>query len=131
MNSIRVVRKVSRVASLPQRIAGAGKGWRNPLAVSAVPACAAFLWGALSLSAFGQPSGRTVAGITSDWSNGRPVPEVQITARNINKGTDRSTVSNTDGVFMFTDLEPGPYEFEAVKEGFRKASARSRVDDRQ
>jgi hypothetical protein len=57
------------------------------------------------------------------------VPEVQVTAHNLNKGTDRTTVSNTDGVFTFTNLEPGSYEFEAIKEGFRKSSARAQVGD--
>jgi hypothetical protein len=36
---------------------------------------------------------------------------VQVTAHNLSKRTDRATVSNTDGVFTFTNLEPGPYEF--------------------
>jgi hypothetical protein len=57
------------------------------------------------------------------------VPEVQVTAHNLNKHADRATVSNTDGVFTFTNLEPGSYEFEAIKEGFRKSSARAQVGD--
>ena len=129
MNSIKAVREVSQVAPLPRRVAVAGKGRRNPLAIPIVPTCAAFFWGALSLAAFGQPSAGLVGGITRDSSSGKPVPEVQVTAHNLNKGTDRATVSNTGGVFTFTDLEPGPYEFEAIKEGFRKSSARAQVDD--
>jgi hypothetical protein len=92
-----------------------------------VPACAAFFWGALSLTAFGQPAAALVHGITRDSSDGKAVPEVQVTAHNLNKHADRATVSNTDGVFTFTNLEPGPYQFEAIKEGFRKSSARAQV----
>src|SRR5258708_16514804 len=129
MNSIKAVREVSQVAPLPRRVAAAGKGGRNPLAIAVVQACAAFFWGALSLTAFGQPTAGLAGGITRDSSSGKPVPEVQVTAHNLNKGTDRATVSNTGGVFTFTNLEPGPYEFEAIKEGFRKSSARAQVDD--
>ena len=122
MNSIKVVRELSQVAPLPRRVAATGKGRRNSLAIPVVPACAAFFWGALSLTAFGQPAAVLVGGITRDSSSGKPVPEVPVTARNLNKRTDHATVSNTDGVFTFTNLEPGPYEFEAIKEGFRKSS---------
>jgi hypothetical protein len=126
MKSIRVVREVSRVAPLPRRTAVTGKGRRNPLTIPVVPACTAFLWGALSLTAFGQ-STATVGGVIRDSSTGKPVREVQIIAHNLNKGADRATVSNTDGVYMFTNLEPGPYEFEATKDGFQKSSARAQV----
>ena len=129
MNSIKVVREVGQVAPLPWRVAAAGRGRRNPLAIPVVPACAAFLWGALSLAAFGQHAGALVGGVTRDSSSGKPLPEVQVTAHNLNTGIDRATASNTDGVFTFTDLEPGPYEFEAIKEGFRKSSAGAQIGD--
>ena len=93
-------------------------------AAPVVPACAALLCAALSLTAFGQ----TVGGVTRDSSSGKPLAEVQVTAHNLNKGTDRATVSDTDGKFTFAGLEPGSYEFEAVKEGFQKLSARTEID---
>jgi hypothetical protein len=131
MNHTNVVREVSRVAPLLWRVAATGKGRRNLLAIHVVPACAAFFWGVFSLAAFGQPAATFVGGIIRDSSSGKPVPEVQVTAHNLNKRTDVATVSNTDGVFTFTNLEPGPYEFEAMKEGFRKSSARAQVGDLQ
>ena len=82
-------RELSQVALFPQTV------------------CAAFLWGALSLTAFGQATVGLVGGITRDSSSGKPVAEVQVTAHNLNKGTDRYTVSNADGVFTFTNVEPG------------------------
>jgi hypothetical protein len=56
---------------------------------------------------------------------------VQVTAYNLNKASGRTTVSKTDGAFTFTNLEPGPYEFEAIKEGFQKTSARAQVGELQ
>ncbi len=128
MNGIRVVREVSRVAPLPTRMAGAGEGRRHPLAIPVVPACTAFLWGALSLTAFSQPTA-AVGGSIRDSSSGKPVAEVQVIAHSLNKHADRATVSNTNGVYMFINLEPGAYEFEATKDGFQKSSARAQIGD--
>ena len=117
MNTIKSVLEVRQVAPLPGGVAATDKGRRHPFAVLVVPACAAFFWGALSLPAFGQASAALVGGITRDSSSGKPVAEVQVTAHNLNNRTHRVTVSNTDGAFTFTNLEPGPYEFEAIKTG--------------
>jgi hypothetical protein len=129
MNSISGLPEVSPVHPLPRTVAEAGKGRRNPLAIHVVPACAALLWGAWSLSAFGQSTVGVAGGITRDSSSGKPVPDVEVIAHNLKKGTDRATLTNTEGIFTFTNLESGAYEFEAIKEGFRKSSARAEVDD--
>ena len=129
MNSIRAAREVSQFARLLRNVAAAGKGRRNPLAIHVVPACAALLWAAWSLPAFAQATVGVAGGITRDSSSGKPVPEVEIIAHNLIKGTDRATLTNTEGIFTFTNLEPGTYEFEAIKDGFRKSSARAEVDD--
>jgi hypothetical protein len=97
------------------------------MALAFVPACTAFLWGALSLPAFGQATVGLVGGVARDSSSGKPVAEVQIIAHNLDRGTDRATVTNADGIFTFTNLEPGPYEFAAVKNGFQRSSARAEV----
>src|SRR5215469_1070223 len=131
MNCVEVVRGVSQFAPHPRKLASAGIIRRNPLSILLVPACPAFFFGALSLTAFGQPPAGFVCGITRDSSSGKPVPEVQVTAHNLNKGTDRNTVSNADGVFTFINLELGSYEFEAIKKGFRKLSARAQVNSLQ
>jgi hypothetical protein len=90
-------------------------------------ACAAFWLAALPVPAFGQVAFGLVGGITSDSSNGKPVAKAQIVAHNLDKGTDRTTVSDADGIFTFTNLEPGKYEFAAVKDGFMKSSTRVEV----
>jgi len=130
MNSFRGLREVS-VNPLPRTVAAAGKGRRNPLAIHVVPACTVLLWGAWSLPAFAQATVGVAGGITRDSSSGKPVPEVEVIAHNLKKGTDRATLTNIEGIFTFTNLEPGTYEFEAIKDGFRKPSARAEVDGLQ
>jgi hypothetical protein len=129
MNSIKALRELNQVNRFPRTAAAAGNGRRNPLSIHILAACAAFLCGAWSLPAFGQATVGVAGGITRDSSSGKPVAEVEVIAHNLNKGTDRATVTNTDGIFTFTTLEPGQYEFEAIKDGFRKSSARAEVDD--
>src|SRR5580704_9059906 len=109
MNSIRAAREVSQFAPLLRTVAAAGKGRRNPLAIHIVPACAALLWGAWSLPAFAQATVGVAGGITRDSSSGKPMAEVEVIAHNLKKGTARTTLTNTEGIFTFTNLEPGLY----------------------
>jgi len=95
----------------------------RPVPATVVPACAALLIATLSLPAFGQSSVGLVGGVTRDSSSGKPVAKVQIVAHNLSRNTDRTTVSDADGIFTFTNLEPGPYEVAATKDGFQKSSA--------
>jgi hypothetical protein len=88
---------------------------------------AALLSGTLSLPALGQGSVGLVGGIARDSASGKPVAAVQIIAHNLAKGTDRDTVTDADGIFTFTNLEPGSYEVAASKNGFQKSSARVEV----
>ena len=82
-----------------------------------------FLFGTLS---FGQSIG-LVGGIARDAASGRPLADAQISAHNLDKGTDDATVTGSDGIFTFTHLDPGAYEVAAVKKGFRKSSVRVEV----
>ncbi len=116
MNSMRAAREVSQLTR------------RNPLAIHVVPACAALLWGAWSLPAFAQATVGVAGGVARDSSSGKPLAEVEVIAHNLNQGADHATLTNIDGIFTFTNLEPGPYEFEAIKDGFRKSSMRAEVD---
>jgi hypothetical protein len=107
----------------PWRFAGIARKSRSLPTILAVPAFAAYLLGPLSLPAFGQASVGLLGGVTRDSASGKPVAEAQILAHNLVKGTDRATVSDASGIFTFTDLEPGPYEIAATKNGFQKSSA--------
>jgi Putative beta-barrel porin-2, OmpL-like. bbp2/Carboxypeptidase regulatory-like domain len=89
--------------------------------------CTIILVGALSHSMFGQNSVGLVGGIARDSVSGRPVAAAQIVAHSLAQGTDRATETGADGIFTFTNLEPGPYEFAATKNGFQKSSTRIEV----
>ena len=84
---------------------------------------AALLLGLLSLPAFGQVADGFIGGTARDSASGKPVPQVRIIAHNLAGGTDRTAVTDADGMYKFTDLEPGRYDVAATKTGFETASA--------
>jgi len=95
--------------------------------IAVVPACAAFLFAVLSVPAVGQPSVGLVGGVTRDSASRKPLAEAQILAHNLDNGMDRTTLSDADGIFTFTNLEPGNYEVAATKNGFQKSSVKIQV----
>jgi hypothetical protein len=107
-----------------------GKLRRNVRAMMAVRVSAALVLGLLSLPAHGQVADGLVGGVTRDPA-GKPLAEVQIVAHNLDRGTDQSTVTDADGIYTFTHLEPGKYDVAASKSGFQKASARIDIAARE
>lgn len=99
-------------------------------AISPLPVCLAIAFAALALPAFAQSPVGFVGGMTHS-SSGEPVAKVQIIAHNLTRNTDLTTVSDADGIFTFTNLEPGPYEVAALKDGFQKASTKVDVTARK
>ena len=123
MNKYKLVPDVlNRVISSPPT-STAGSRQAGSLTAFAIPICAAFLFGALSMPALGEEGLGLIGGITRESASGKPVAEVQIIAHNLDKGTDRATITGSDGLFTFTHLEPGHYEVAATKNGFQKSSA--------
>ncbi len=88
--------------------------------------CIALLF-AVPVPSFGQSSVGLVGGVTSDFASGKPVGKAEIVAHNLYGGKDSTTLSDGDGIFTFTNLEPGRYEVAATKEGFQKASTQVEV----
>jgi hypothetical protein len=88
----------------------------------------ALLLGLLALPAFGQVPDGYVGGMARESASGKPVAEVRIVAHNVDKGTDLFTVTDTSGMYKFTNLEPGRYDVAATKSGFQKASATVEVE---
>ena len=75
------------------------------LLLSAVmPACLILQVAALTLPAFGEESYGGIGGVARDSATGQPVAQTQITAHNVEKNTDRTAASGTDGVFSITNL---------------------------
>jgi hypothetical protein len=81
--------------------------------------CAAFLSGQTPVGLIG--------GVARDAASGKPVAQVLIIAHSVSRGIDSTALTNADGIFTFTNLEPGAYEVAASKEGFQKSSARVEV----
>jgi hypothetical protein len=117
----------SRQRSFLRWTAAAVAGESGHFLTTVVTACAAFLFAVLSVPAFGQAPVGLVGGVTRDPGSGKPVAAAQIVAHNMDKGTDSAAVTDADGIFTFTKLEPGRYEFVATKDGFQKSSAQAEV----
>lgn len=71
-----------------------------------------------------QASGR-ITGVITD-TTGAAVPDVSITATNVQTGEKRSSQSNATGTYVLSPLAIGDYTVEARKEGF-KASLQSGI----
>src|SRR5579862_7237388 len=81
--------------------------------------------------AFGGSESGLVGGVARDAATGKPGEDARIVAHPVGQGADRTTVTSADGIFTFTDLEPGRYEFAAMKSGFQKSTARVDVAARR
>jgi hypothetical protein len=79
---------------------------------------AAVLGALLSVSALAQASLATVTGVISDTVDA-VVPGAQVAIRNTETNATRTMSSSGDGVFVITNLPPGPYELSVTMGGFR------------
>lgn len=68
--------------------------------------------------AIGQLPTATILGVVKDAS-GAVVPGVSLTARNVETGQSRNTVSASDGSYRFPALAVGTYEVRAEQSGFQ------------
>src|SRR5512146_3001587 len=70
-----------------------------------------------SLIAFAQTETGTIKGTVAD-TTGAVVPSAKVTATSTTNGSIRSTVSNADGLFAITNLQPGLYDVKIEAQGF-------------
>jgi len=96
---------------------------RNLLFSAVAPAWIAFQLAALPIPASGQEVLGGVDGVTRDSASKQPVPQVRITAHDVNRGTDRTAISGPDGTFTIARLEPGTYQVAAARDGFIGSAA--------
>src|SRR5690349_21494859 len=75
---------------------------------------------ALAVSAQVLPVG-SVDGIVKDPS-GALLTGVKITLKNVDTQITRATMSNEEGYFFFPLVQPGSYEVDAEKAGFKKGT---------
>jgi hypothetical protein len=104
------------------------EGSQAPLRAAAAPATdvapnAAAPAAAITPAPVGRILFGFLGGVARNSSSGQPVPNAKITVHSVEKGTDRTAVSGSDGAFAVADLEPGHYEVTAAKEGYVKSSA--------
>jgi carboxypeptidase family protein len=88
---------------------------------------------AFSIAASAQETTGTITGTTTDQS-GAVLPGVTVTVRNIDTGTQRSVVTNSEGIYTATLLPIGNYEVTFELSGFQRVTARGitlHVNDRQ
>src|SRR5215217_1861658 len=78
-------------------------------------------------AAFGQqPATATLTGMISD-PHGASVPGVKITATQTATGLKRDTVSNGDGLYVFSNMSPGDYELRLEAKGFTTRVSKTSV----
>ena len=94
----------------------------NSLHYIVLPGCILFQL-ALSLAAYGQVPQAAVRGVACEAQTSKPIAEAQITAHNLDKGTDRTVFTGADGAYSISNLAPGRYQVTATREGFAKSSA--------
>src|SRR2546426_4100670 len=62
----------------------------------------------------------TLTGTITDPS-GAVLPNVRVTATNLNKGSITTVVSNDEGIYRLINLTPDPYRLEVEATGFKKS----------
>jgi hypothetical protein len=125
MTSYLVMGKMTNALLSLRTIAAIARKNRSSAALAAARAALAF--GILSFTAFGQSMVGLVGGVARDAASGKPLAEAKVTAHNLAKGTNQSAITGADGIFTFTNLEPGLYEVAVAKDGFQKSSANVEV----
>jgi len=79
-----------------------------------------------SVWAFGQAETGQITGTIKDAS-GAVVSGAKVTAKGVNTGLTRDSVTNTVGIFTIPSLRPGPYEVTIEATGFQKATQQVQV----
>ncbi len=80
--------------------------------------CAGILGLLAAGCAYGQQLTAALSGTTYDQT-GAVVPKAKVTLKNEATGDTRTTVSNNDGVFTFSAVQPGTYDLTVTAQGFR------------
>ena len=71
----------------------------------------------IPLAALAQTPGKALSGTVRSVS-GSPIPNAQVTTKNLANAETSAHISNQEGLFTFTNLSPGIYEITASAPGF-------------
>src|SRR5437868_4786133 len=77
----------------------------------------------LSLPLAAQKDTGVIRGLVTD-SSGAVVSGAQVTVTNSSTGQTRSAASNTEGEYVFNELQPGTYEVRVKQAGFKEFVSR-------
>ncbi len=83
--------------------------------------CAYLLYFMLPAGSMAQSTFGDIRGTTRDPS-GLALPQAVVTLHNLDDNTNRSTVTDDSGGYLFENLKPGNYTLSAAKEGFSSSS---------
>src|ERR1043165_6613694 len=89
----------------------------SPLRRPAVAAACLFAF--LSFPAAAQPTNASIGGSVTD-STHAPVPNVAVTARNMDTNAQRTALTTDAGYYVFSELPIGNYEISAEASGFKR-----------
>ena len=90
-----------------------------------IMAVAALLF-ALSVTAFAQLETGQITGRVTD-PNGAVVPGAAVTVKSVETGAERAATSDAEGVYTFTNLQPGRYDVSVQAQNFAKSTQRVQV----
>ncbi|MCH7979082.1 MAG: TonB-dependent receptor, partial [Acidobacteria bacterium] len=71
-------------------------------------------------ASFAQNPTATILGVVRD-ATGAVIPDASLTARNVETGQTRTTVSASDGSYRFSAMQVGNYEVQVLQAGFQTA----------
>jgi len=83
-------------------------------------ACLIVLLGLVAVPSFAQRTSGAIRGTVTD-SSGAVIPGATVTVKGEGTGFNRSTVTNTEGVYSFPELPVGTYSVEVALQGFKTA----------
>jgi hypothetical protein len=83
--------------------------------------CAFCAYLLLPIAGYAQSTFGDIRGTVRDPSN-LPVPQVEVTLHSVDENTNRATLSDDSGGYLFENLKPGHYALTAAKPGFSQSS---------
>jgi hypothetical protein len=75
----------------------------------------------LSVASYAQSTFGDIRGTARD-PGGLAIPQATVTLHSVGENTNRATLTDASGGYLFENLKPGRYEVSAVKTGFAKSS---------
>src|SRR5215813_13697726 len=94
---------------------------RSPLMAPALALCLCLLAGGASVSIAQTTGSATLRGIVKD-PNGAVVAGASVTLKSVRTQSERKAKTNSDGIYVFTAVDPSNYELKVEASGFKTLS---------